>query len=121
MLSDIAHKLKYGDILGPVEVIDHDRCVGTGKIIKALKLAADPRDPLLHHFTRIELPLTGVLGVANQPGGAPDKRQGPMAELLEATHRQDLRQITKMQAGCGWVKAAIQGDRRLRRSCLQRS
>ena len=85
MLSDIAQKIEYTQLCGPVQIISNNSCVFSAvKIDKLADLSFDLVDPTGDNIRRIQLTLCRLKAwITNQTSCTAHKSNWTMACLLE--------------------------------------
>jgi hypothetical protein len=111
VLADIPQEFQHRDALGPVIVVHHDGSIRAREVIEALELATDTANPVFHDLPRVQLSLACHLGIANESSRTSDEGERPMTGLLEPANREDLREVSEVEARCSWVEPAVQGHR----------
>ena len=98
---------------GPVEVADHRRARRPVVEVEELRhLPADALDPVGDDLLGVERALGALAArVADQPGGAADEAERPVAGLLEPAQGEQLDEVADVQRGRGRVEPAIERDR----------
>jgi hypothetical protein len=109
VLADIAQEGEHIEILGPVEVIDHDRGLTPRiKVDKPGHLRTNLVDPASDDIGGIQLPLLGLEArITDQPGCTTDQRNGPVSGQLETPQHQQRHQRADVQTVRRGVKAAV--------------
>ena len=110
MLSDIAQKLYYRQVMGPIQIVNDlgSRAIFSVELEESADLLPQCVDPVLTVSSCIQRPLViTARWISNHPCGAAKKQQGSMALQLEPAQGKERHKATNMQTICRWVKTAV--------------
>ena len=120
VLAHVAQERQHGHVLGPVQVVHQQGRVGAFEFHEARRLGADRFHPAFDDARIVQRTLATAPGrIADQPGCAAEKHDGPMPGKLEPPQHQQRHEIAHLQAGRRGVEAGVDDARRARQVRVQ--